>query len=115
MKHIFHRIRPSQFFPLFVFTLVCLFASHHAQAFIDATLQMQLGNPSGATTNTANGTNFLILRTVEALSYNTNRGKDYLIDQFRSERTGFFEKLMSVNRTVGQLETKLHQLEDSKL
>ncbi len=38
-----------------------------------------------------------------------NRGKDYLIDQLKSERTGFFEKLLSANRTVGQLETKLQQ------
>jgi hypothetical protein len=40
-----------------------------------------------------------------------NRGKDYLIDQLKSERTGFFEKLLSANRTVGQLETKLQQLD----
>ncbi len=39
-----------------------------------------------------------------------NRGKDYLIDQLKSERTGFFEKLLSANRTVGQLETKVLQL-----
>lgn len=43
-----------------------------------------------------------------------NRGKDYLIDQLKGERTGFFEKLMSANRTVGQLETQLHQLEAPK-
>jgi len=42
-----------------------------------------------------------------------NRGKDYLIDQLKSERTGFFEKLLSVNRTVGTLETKLMQIEVS--
>jgi hypothetical protein len=40
-----------------------------------------------------------------------NRGKDYLIDQLKGERTGFFEKLLSANRTMGQLETKLHQLD----
>jgi hypothetical protein len=38
-----------------------------------------------------------------------NRGKDYLIDQLKGERTGFFEKLLSANRTVGQLETKLQR------
>jgi hypothetical protein len=43
-----------------------------------------------------------------------NRGKDYLIDQLKDERVGFFEKLLSANRTVGQLETKLHQLESPK-
>jgi len=45
----------------------------------------------------------------------TNRGKDYLIDQLKGERTGFFEKLLSANRTLGQLETKLHQLDGPKL
>jgi hypothetical protein len=44
-----------------------------------------------------------------------SRGKDDLIDQLKGERTGFFEKLMSANRTVGQLETKLHQLDRPKL
>ena len=44
-----------------------------------------------------------------------NRGKDYLIDQLKEERSGFFEKLLSANRTVGQLETKLHQLDEPKL
>jgi hypothetical protein len=39
-----------------------------------------------------------------------NRGKDYLIDQLNKERTGFFEKLLSATRTVGQLETKLLHL-----
>ncbi len=40
-----------------------------------------------------------------------NRGKDYLIDQLKGERTGFFEKLLLANRTVGQLETKLQRLD----
>jgi hypothetical protein len=44
-----------------------------------------------------------------------NRGKDYLIDQLKVERTGFFDKLMLANRTVGQLETKLHQLEKPQI
>ena len=39
-----------------------------------------------------------------------NRGKDYLIDQLKGERTGFFEQLLSANRTVGQMETRLQQL-----
>jgi len=43
-----------------------------------------------------------------------NRGKDYLIDQLKGERTGFFDQLLSVNRTVGQLETKLHLLDGPK-
>ena len=43
-----------------------------------------------------------------------NRGKDMFIDQLKGERTGFFEKLLSANRTVGQLETKLLQLDGPK-
>ena len=43
-----------------------------------------------------------------------NRGKDYLIDQLKGERTGFFEKLLSATRTVGQLETKLLHLDAPK-
>jgi hypothetical protein len=41
-----------------------------------------------------------------------NRGKDYLIDQLKVERTGFFEKLLSANRTLGQLQAKLHRLDE---
>ena len=44
-----------------------------------------------------------------------NRGKDYLIDQLKGERAGFFEKLLLANRTVGQLEIKLQQLDGHKL
>ena len=43
-----------------------------------------------------------------------NRGKDYLIDQLKGERTGFFDQLLSANKTVGQLETKLHRLDAPK-
>ena len=45
----------------------------------------------------------------------TNRAKDMFIEQLKGERTGFFEKLLSANRTMGQLETKLHQLDVPKL
>jgi hypothetical protein len=41
----------------------------------------------------------------------TNRGKDYLIDQMQKERTGFFDQLLTANRKVGELETKLLQNE----
>jgi hypothetical protein len=41
-----------------------------AHATIDVTLQMQLGNPSGATTDTNNHNHYLIQRTVEAIDYN---------------------------------------------
>jgi hypothetical protein len=40
-----------------------------------------------------------------------NRGKDYLIGELNKERKSFFEQLLTANRTVGQLETKLNQLD----
>ncbi len=45
-------------------------ATSRLDASIGTALQMQLGNPSGATTNSANSTNYLVQRTVESLSYN---------------------------------------------
>ncbi|HEY4415602.1 MAG TPA: DNA/RNA non-specific endonuclease [Verrucomicrobiae bacterium] len=52
-----------------------LFASRPAQATIDATLQMQLGNPSNATTDPNNHDHYLIQRTVEAIDYNDSLGE----------------------------------------
>ena len=40
-----------------------------------------------------------------------NRGKDFLIEQMQKERTGFFDQLLAANREVGELKTKLLQLE----
>ena len=57
---------------------LCLFK---AEAIIDASLQMQLGNPSGATADTNNHAHYLIQRTVEALDYNDSLGKIPLADQ----------------------------------
>lgn len=44
-----------------------------------------------------------------------NRGKDYLIGELNKERKSFFDQLLTTNRTVGQLETKLNQLSGLKL
>ena len=44
-----------------------------------------------------------------------NRGKDYLIEELNKERKTFFDQLLAANRTVGQLETKLNQLDGPKL
>ena len=44
----------------------------------------------------------------------TNRAKDMFIEQLKDERSSFFEKLLSANRTVGQLETKLNYLNGPK-
>lgn len=52
---------------------VLTFSTFQAQATIDADLQMQLGNPSGATADPNNHSHYLIQRTVEAIDYN-----DYL-------------------------------------
>jgi hypothetical protein len=41
----------------------------------------------------------------------TNRAKDMFIEQLKNDRADFFDKLLSPNRTMNQLETKLHQLD----
>jgi DNA/RNA endonuclease G (NUC1) len=46
-----------------------------ASAIIDAALQMQLGNPSNATTDPSNTNHYLIQRTVEAIDFNDSRGE----------------------------------------
>ena len=40
-----------------------------------------------------------------------NRGKDYFIEQIQKERSSFIDQLLTASRKVGELETKLHQLE----
>jgi DNA/RNA endonuclease G (NUC1) len=61
----------SRVFPILLFVLVV--QSVHAT--IDASLQMQLGNPSGAIVDTNNHDHYLIQRTVEALDYSDNLGE----------------------------------------
>src|SRR5438876_870835 len=51
------------------------FVALRANAIIDASLQMQLGNPSNATADTNNHSHYLIQRTIEALDYNDSRGQ----------------------------------------
>lgn len=58
----------------YYFALCLWLAPVVAQALIGTAYQMQLGNPSGATTDTNNHDHYLILRTVEALDYNDNLG-----------------------------------------
>jgi hypothetical protein len=45
----------------------------------------------------------------------TNRAKDMFIEQLKSDRADLFDKLLAPNRTINQLETKLHQLDGPKL
>jgi hypothetical protein len=61
------------------------------------------------------------IKTLEQENFDlkiTNRGKDYFIEQLKQEREGFaaerqdyVTKLMSFNRKVGELESKLLQIE----
>jgi endonuclease G len=51
-----------------------LFAAFQSGAIIDSALQMQLGNPSGATADPANHQHYLVVRTVEAIDYNDTLG-----------------------------------------
>ena len=51
------------------------FTALTAHATIDVSLQMQLGNPSGATANTNNHDHYLVQRAVEALDFSDNLGE----------------------------------------
>jgi hypothetical protein len=55
--------------------LAVIFPASSAFATIDASLQMELGNPSGAITDTNNHNHYLIQRTVEAMDYSDNLGQ----------------------------------------
>jgi hypothetical protein len=44
----------------------------------------------------------------------TNRGKDFFIEQLQKERNGVLDQLLTTNRKVGELETKLLQLAEPK-
>ncbi|HWD19159.1 MAG TPA: DNA/RNA non-specific endonuclease [Verrucomicrobiae bacterium] len=57
---------------LYLAAALLLGLSQSARAIIDATLQMQLGNPSFATADTNNHDHFLIQRPVEAIDYSDN-------------------------------------------
>ncbi len=63
-----------KWFPFAICAVALLLPAIQAFAIIDATLQMQLGNPSGATIDTNNHSHYLIQRTVEAIDYNDNLG-----------------------------------------
>src|ERR1035437_2468921 len=64
-----------QCFPLAICAAALLLPTFQAFAIIDATLQMQLGNPTGATIDTNNHSHYLIQRTVEAIDYSDNLGE----------------------------------------
>ena len=61
--------------PILLSVSALLFTLFPAGAIIDATLQMQLGNPSNATADTNNYDHYLIQRPVEAMDYNAHFGQ----------------------------------------
>ena len=70
--------------------------------------------PNNATPEAGDGRKFRELeREIMDLKI-ANRGKDYMIDQLKGERAGFFDQLLAANRTMGQLETKLHPLDEPR-
>jgi DNA/RNA endonuclease G (NUC1)/PKD repeat protein len=69
---IMRRIRKS--FALAISAAALLLPVFQASAIIDATLQMQLGNPTGATADPSNHVHYLIQRTVEAIDYSDTNG-----------------------------------------
>jgi uncharacterized repeat protein (TIGR01451 family) len=76
MKTIPHKSsRARNLFSLLLSVSVLFLAVQRARAIIDATLQMQLGNPSGATADPNNHDHYLIQRTVEAIDYSDNLGE----------------------------------------
>ena len=60
--------------PLIVSASALFLPVFQAAAIIDATLQMQLGNPTGATADPSNHFHYLIQRTVEAIDYSDTNG-----------------------------------------
>ncbi len=58
-----------------LFIIALLVIVPRASATIDVALQMQLGNPSGAITDTNNHNHYLIQRPVQALDYSDNLGE----------------------------------------
>ena len=62
-------------FPILVGASALFFIVLQVGATIGTSLQMQLGNPSGATADSSNHDHYLIQRTVEALDYSDNLGE----------------------------------------
>ncbi|HVM59821.1 MAG TPA: DNA/RNA non-specific endonuclease [Verrucomicrobiae bacterium] len=70
-----HRALASNALGVLLSTSALFTSVQPAVAIIDATLQMQLGNPSGATADPNNHDHYLIQRTVEAIDYSDNLGE----------------------------------------
>ncbi len=75
MKSILRSSFARKLFPILVGTSALFFAVLQVRANIGTSLQMQLGDPSGATADPTNHDHYLIQRTVEALDYSDNLGE----------------------------------------
>ena len=67
--------KPSIIRAICVSAVLLCCTAFQADAIIDASLQMQLGNPSNASADTNNHDHYLIQRTVEAIDYSDNYGE----------------------------------------
>ena len=74
-ENIVTRTSIRKFLPTVLGACVLFFAALQAGAIIQTSLQMQLGNPSGATADTNNHNHYLIQRTVEAIDYSDTLGE----------------------------------------
>ncbi len=71
----FHRVAIRQGCLLLALAAALLMPTHRVQAVIDVTLELQLGNPSGATADSTNHNHYLIQRTVESLDFSDSLGE----------------------------------------
>jgi endonuclease G len=68
-----HGIVARRFAAFVVLVAVSFLTSLESHATVGVSLQLLLGNPSGATTDPTNQNNYLIQREVEAISYNNSK------------------------------------------
>jgi uncharacterized repeat protein (TIGR01451 family) len=75
MKAIVAKSFARNLYLLFLNVAVLVCAVQQAAAIINVNLQMQLGNPTGATVDPTNHDHYLIQRTVEAIDYSDHLGE----------------------------------------
>ena len=75
LKRFIHKCFARNWFLVLTGALALFAAVPQASAFIDISLQMQLGNPSGASSDPNNHDHYLIQRTVEAIDYSDTLGE----------------------------------------
>ncbi len=75
MKNTNQKSCTRKLFPYLMGATALLLSILQAAATINVSLQMQLGNPTGATADTNNHDHYLIQRTVEAIDFSDNLGE----------------------------------------